>query len=70
MEPGGGYRPESWISDKTEEENPPRAKFKESPGGHRHDRTSKITRPHSASGLCSLSASNPYRVFDEGTETL
>jgi len=29
MEPGGGYRPESWISDKTEEEAPPRAKFKD-----------------------------------------
>ena len=31
----GRDQPESWISEKAEEENPPRAKFKESPGGHR-----------------------------------
>jgi len=70
MEHGGRYRPESWISDKAEEENPPRAKFKESPGGHRHDRTSRISRPHSASALCSLSTSNPYRVWDDETAAL
>jgi len=70
MEPGGRYRPESLISEKAEEENPPRANFKKNPGGHRHDRTGRISRPHSTSALCSLATSNPYRVWDDETAAL
>jgi len=66
----GRDQPESWISDKGEEENLPRTEFKENPGGHRHDRTRRISRLHRASALCSLSTSDPDRVEDDEAAAL
>ena len=64
------YRPESWISERPEEENHPRAKFRESPGGNCHYKTRVASRPLSASALCSLSTNHPCLIRHDQTVAL
>jgi hypothetical protein len=51
-------------------ENPPRAKFRESSGGNRHYKTRVVSRPLSASALCSLSTNHPCLIRHDQTGAL